>query len=97
MEEKQVNAWVCIDGKVSEVSPKNGVDFKLKELQSIVGGYIEIVDLNNGWVMVIDEEGKLKNKPFNLVATMVASTQGAISNDDFIVGDCLVCKSEMVE
>ena len=35
------------DGTIVMVSPENGTDFQLDELQEIVGGYIEIRRLYN--------------------------------------------------
>lgn len=34
-------------GAISDVQPKNGKFFELEELQKVVGGYIEIIDLGN--------------------------------------------------
>ena len=31
------------DGTIVEVTPQNGTDFQLEELQKIVGGYIEVL------------------------------------------------------
>lgn len=30
------------DGTIVEVTPQNGTDFQLEELQKIVGGYIDV-------------------------------------------------------
>lgn len=69
----------------------------LEELQFMVGGYIETVPtLNlpemNGRriIMVVNEEGKLKNLPRNSQATLVA----AIRADDYIVGRAVLCKED---
>jgi hypothetical protein len=56
------------DGRVSEIQP-HGAVWSLEELQSIVGGYIEVVRTVDGRWMVIDEEGKLKGKELNIPAT----------------------------
>ena len=41
----------------------------LEELQRLVDGYIEIYPSNNKYYYyIVDEEGLLKNKPFNLLA-----------------------------
>ena len=37
----------------------------LKELQEIVGGYIETVRIDPDTVMIVNEEGKLLGLPFN--------------------------------
>lgn len=82
------------DGAQIEVQPKNGTDFQLEELNEIVGGFIEIVYLRNGLIMVVNEEGKLNNLPLNEVATRVCLLNGY---PDTIVGNVLVCKSEEVK
>lgn len=82
------------DGTILEVVPANGTDFQLKELQKIVGGYVEIIPVLNGKIMALDEEGKLKGKPVNDDATMIFMQAGFY---DTIVGDVLVCDSEMVQ
>ena len=48
------------DGRLTEIEPKNGTDFKLKELQDYIGGLIEIVYLPNEFILIVDEEGLLK-------------------------------------
>lgn len=37
----------------------------LENLQRTVGGYIETVTLQRGLVVICDEEGRLKGKPYN--------------------------------
>lgn len=84
-------------GRVARVFPQNGTDFTLRELQGIVGGYIELVHLGNGNVMVINEEAKGKiGTVINMSATRIAREHQAIWAHDCIVGDALVCPSEMV-
>lgn len=34
---------IYTDGREVDVTPKNGTDFSLEELQEVVGGYIEII------------------------------------------------------
>jgi len=84
--------WIKANGEVIEVSPKDkGKTFSLKELKEYVGGWIECVYLNRRQVMVVNEEGKLLNLPYNAIAT--ATYQLATQpNDDFIVGDALLCE-----
>jgi hypothetical protein len=51
-----------------------------------VGGYVEVVQVNDG-ILIIDEEGKLKDKPVNEVASkMYADKYG---DADIIVGDAI--------
>ena len=82
------------NGTVVETKPKNGKDFKLEELQAIVGGYIEVLSLNNKEILVCDEEGKLKDYPLNIVATEIVQSYGI---SDYIVGDVLICDNEQVK
>ncbi len=58
----------------------------LSEAQKFVGGWVECVQVNDG-VLIIDEEGKLKDKPVNQVASkMYADKYG---DADIIVGDAI--------
>ena len=83
-------------GRVARVSPSNGTDFT-RELQSIVGGNIELVRLGGGNVMVINEEAKgMMGTVINVSATRIAREHQAIWAHDCIVGDALVCPSQMV-
>ena len=79
------------DGSVVNYSPASSAHYELKELQNIVGGYIQIIELGNGWQMVIAEEGKLKGMPYNAIATDLAQEHEAIFENDYIVGDVLIC------
>lgn len=81
------------DGTSLEVEPKNGKDFGLQELYQIVGcNMIEIVYLPDKMILVIDEEGKLQDKPINCQATILCKM-----SDDYIVGDALLCKQKQVK
>ena len=86
---------ITADGTVREVQPANGKNFTLKELTPIVGGYIEIIYLNDGRLMIMNEEGKLSRLPDNEVATALA--RSSISPDDYIVGDVLVCNQHEIK
>lgn len=56
----------------------------LKKMQEFVGGYIELVYLNNGMCLIINEEGLLLDLPQNLIATELYG--------HLIVGDVLYVK-----
>lgn len=80
------------DGNVVDVSPKNaGKCFTLDELKEFVGGWIECITVSPKHVMVINEEGKLSNLPYNAVATETFRIAFQ-HTDDFIVGDALLCE-----
>lgn len=69
------------------VKPANGKTFTLRELQGFVGGYIEIVSLESGGCLVINELGKINSMQPNLFASLQACT--VICEDDDIVGPAL--------
>ena len=46
---------------VKEIQSKND-DPSLSDAQKFVGGWVEVVQVNDG-ILIIDEEGKLKDKP----------------------------------
>lgn len=54
--------------EVTPIEPENG-KFTLEQLQSIVEGYIEIVHIGEKELMVVNEEGLLRNMKVNDVAT----------------------------
>ena len=84
--------WIKASGEVIEVSPKNdGQVFTLEEMKGFVDGYIECIYITPKQVMVVNEEGKLKNLPFNLIATEMLRLAFQ-TMDDFIVGDALLCE-----
>ena len=83
------------DGRSEERQPANGHDFELKELQQIVGGYIEILPMKDGRIMVCNEESKLEGLPRNEQATALIDFPSpdeiramlAARNDIIYVGD----------
>jgi hypothetical protein len=60
------------DGTTQEVSPANGTNFRLKEVQAIVGGLVQVLDLPDNRIMLINEEGKLDSPDRNEEATKLA-------------------------
>lgn len=86
---------VRADGTVEEVKPKKGKYFQLDEMQAIVGGLIEIVHGDFGFIGVINEEGKINDLPKNVEATTLMRNN--LFKGDYIAGDMLFCKSELVK
>lgn len=82
------------DGKKIKVAPEKKT-YSLEELQSIVGGYIEIVWLSQFYLMVVNEEGKLNGLPMNDKATDLLRL--CKDTTDFIVGDVLVCEKDHID
>jgi hypothetical protein len=85
-----------VTGEQINVTPKRGKYFTLRELQHIVGGYIETCYLNDGTVMVLNEEGKLEGLPLNVRATEIFRKNFPCSLDR-IVGDVLIVESKYIE
>ena len=72
-----------------------GYEFTLEEMQAIVGGYIELVELDGSTTMVVNEEGKLIPLSLNLEASRIFRAHHPASKD-FIVGDVLVCNNNQI-
>jgi hypothetical protein len=51
---------------------------------------IQVITLTDGSALLLDEEGKYKNLPFNELATEIAKNGYGLYPSDFIVGDVLV-------
>lgn len=78
------------------VVPKNGETFSLEEVQAIVGGYVEVVRLDDKTIMCVNEDGKFMQSCFlNREATELAHSYKAIKVDDYICGCALVCPTPM--
>ena len=86
---------IYADKEDEDYTPKNGKTFALTEMQEIVGGWIEIVRLKDGRIIVIDEEGKSKDKAVNIPATNILRRDHFTT--DYIVGTAIVCDADMIE
>lgn len=60
--------------KIAGIVQLIDIDNDLHALQRAVDGYIEAVGLKDGGVMVVDEEGMIKDKPCNNIASLIAGT-----------------------
>jgi hypothetical protein len=91
MKDEQKQAFIYqANGEIIPVMPKDGKFFTLKELQDIVKGYIEIVNLQDGRLMIVNEEGKLDGLKPNPEATKLYV-------HDYIVGDVLVTPQQYID
>lgn len=86
---------IYTDKEAEDYTPKNGKTFALDELKGIVDGYIEIVRLNDGRVIVIDLDGKSNDKAVNIPATNILRRDHYTT--DYIVGTAIVCDADMIE
>lgn len=89
------NYIIRTDGTQAPVAPGFGNKFTLKELQYYVGGYIELVHLNDNQFLIINEEGKLHNLPINKKATDLARDAHCIFACDYIVGDAVIIEQNL--
>lgn len=84
-------------GRVLEFPPNNGKNYTLKELQTAVGGYIEVVRLGpSGRCLVINEEGKLMQLPFNMRATALFHHAHPHLRHDSICGNAVFCEYDLM-
>ena len=84
------------DGTETQIKPKEGSKFQLNELQDYVDGYIEIIEINSSDIMIVNEEGKMYNKPYNKLATQIF-IKSTSNKADYIVGDAVICAKKEVE
>ena len=97
MELLPTNAYLITEKYgVSQIKPNNGKDFELSEVQKHVNGYIEVVRLTDGQIMIVNEEGKF-SKGVNQIATAIAHLHRAIQESDYIAGDAVICPSVMLQ
>lgn len=83
-------------GQVEFVRPGNGTDFSLEEMQSLVGGFVEILQIKNErrgndrkYILLAHEESKLVNEPeINPIASKIAN----LFPGDYVAGDVVLCK-----
>ena len=86
---------IYTDKEVEDYTPKNGKTFALTEMQEIVGGYVEPIRLNDGRMIIVDEDGKSKDKAVNIPATNILRRDHFTT--DYIVGTAIVCDADMIE
>lgn len=79
---------IHVDGAQETVVPASPPAFALEELHALVGGWLEVVYLPDGRLMVIDEEGKLKGYLRNEQATRLAA--GRLFAGDYIAGTAVI-------
>ena len=74
-----------------KVTPANGENFTLEELQEMVGGYIELVRVPNkpSMRLVVNEDGRMKGLPLNHMATGIFGSE--------IVGDALYVPFDLLD
>ena len=89
------------DGTMRKISPKNGKDFKLKEMYKLLNcERIEVVYpyayANTQHILICDDEGKINGKAPNMKATAILCC-GYGKIFDVIAGDVIYCHTDMVK
>jgi len=74
----------------------------LKEAQDFVGGYVECITWPNGDLLIVNEEGKLRNLPLNPEATLLwrmtfTKDKYVTGYDDFVVGPAIYIKKHALK
>ena len=77
------------------VTPVDGITWKLKEIEEIVGGNIHPQILDNEMIMFINMEGKSNGLPLNEEASLIFVNKTRIG--EVIVGTVLVTPGGMVK
>jgi hypothetical protein len=67
------------------------VSDSLKNLQKTVGGYIETVTLDNGVVLICNEEGRIRNMPYNFTLRRM---RGVVTIQNAIFGTVIACGAD---
>ena len=86
---------IYTDKEDEDYTPKNGKTFALTEMQEIIGGYVEPIRLNDGRMIIVDEDGKSKDKAVNIPATNILRRDHYTT--DYIVGTAIVCDADMLD
>lgn len=68
--------------RVSEAAYTVDIDNTLEALQKAVGGYLEAIGIDDGLIMLVDEDGRMKKRPYNFDL-----------GNSMIVGDVLIVRS----
>lgn len=83
---KHCKLYTVKDGE-QDIHPKDGACFSLEELQTIVGGYIQVVPLPRGRSLVCNEDGISMALPYNPSASLAVT--GYVYGDR-VLGDAVI-------
>ena len=93
MKKNAIGVLLSSDNSIKALEFK-GSHVTLEEMQKCVGGYIELIYLNDGMVLVVNEEGLILNLPYNERATNTALAEG---EKHHIVGDTLLISNRFIK
>ena len=89
-----------VDEDAKPVAPADGKYFRAADFQEklvCAGG--ELITLGRtGLVMIVDEESKLKEKPYNHLATSFWLTiEPQMRGWDYVAGSAIICRRTMIK
>ena len=85
------------NGEVDSISLPEDEEARLRQLQDLVGGYIEVVALPGERHKVINENGKDGPHMINHTATAIAHEAEAIMPTDYIAGVAVILPAEVLQ
>jgi hypothetical protein len=93
---KTMAELIIAQGATTTVFPQD-TSFTLKEIYSLLNcNQVQIISLNDGRIMWLDEEGKFKPHFFNSTATRLLHESGGM-DDDYIAGAVLITSQDEVQ
>ena len=90
-------SMILPNGEVDSISLPEDEEARLRQLQEMVGGYIEVVALPGERHMVINENGKDGPHMINHTATAIAHEAEAIMPSDYIAGVAVILPAEVLQ
>lgn len=93
---RTVAKYIKIDGTVEEISPANGRDFSLSEVQELVHGLIDVVNIpDSEMIFIVNDEGILLNMEQNIFASFICSLM--FGQPCALFGDVVYCHTDMLK
>ncbi len=90
-------SMILPNGEVESVSLPDDDEARLRQLQELIGGYIEAVALPGERCMLVNENGKDGPHMINHTATAIAHEAEAIMPSDYIAGVAVIVFAESLQ
>lgn len=87
------------DAEAEPIAPRDGKKFREAELLEILDcrSFAPVQIGRSGLWFLIDDEGKLSDKPYNHLATKFWLTiQPEVKGWDYVAGTCIVCRRNLI-
>lgn len=88
---------IRVDGTKETVALPLTAGDRLKALQRLVGGFIEVVPLKDGRYMILHEDEKLRPHSRNETATAMVQFDGWVAPDDYIAGAAVIVEEDALQ